>query len=412
MNPARVADHHGRAVILLTVFVAAAGAFALTTLPSGIYPTLEFPRIIVIAHNDSAPPRSMMLTVTRPLEQAMMEVPGVRRVRSRTFRGAAEISANFQTGTDMVVALQQLQGRIDEARSGLPADVDLTVERLTPAAFPMYSLNLTGGLPLPDLRDYAYYVIRPELARVPGVGRVEVLASDTREIEVVADPVKLFAASLTVQDVSAALRAANRLSPVGRYPEAGRQHLVLVSGLWDSMEQIAATPIAARKGATLRVSDVATIFPGAPDRTLLVTGNGADAAIVSVSQQVGASILAVRDGIESAVAALGKTLPSGLRISKVYDLAEFVAASIASVRDAILVGSVLAVVVLILFLRDWRMTLIAAVTLPLTVLSTFLFMSLFGQTINLMSMGGLAVAIGLVIDDAVVIVENIHRKLG
>src|SRR5262249_52438393 len=158
----------GRAVLLLTLFLAAGGAVAVASLPSGIYPELTFPRIIVIAHSDSAPPRSMMLTVTRPIEQAVMEGPGVRRGRSTTFRGGAEISAGFQAGTDMVVALQQVQARIDETRSGLPSDLDLTIERLTPAAFPVYSLNLTGGLPAADLRDYAFYVIRPELARVGG----------------------------------------------------------------------------------------------------------------------------------------------------------------------------------------------------------------------------------------------------
>ena len=176
----------------------------------------------------------MMLTVTRPLEQAMMEVPGIRRVRSTTFRGASEISAQFDPATDMTVAVQQAQSRIAETRGQLPADTDLTAERLTPAAFPILSLNLTGALPVPDLRDYAFYVIRPDLARVPGVGRVEVLASDTREIEVIADPPRLLAAGLTVQDVAAALKEANLLAPVGRYPSAGLQHLVLASGLLES----------------------------------------------------------------------------------------------------------------------------------------------------------------------------------
>jgi len=412
MNPARMAVRHGRAVILLTIFFAVAGSVALLSLPSGIYPPLEFPRVVVIAHGDSTPSRSMMLTVTRPLEQALMEVPGIRRVRSKTFRGATEISAQFQDGTDMIVALQQAQGRIEEARSALPGDVDLAVERLTPAAFPIYSANLTGGLPNADLRDYAYYVVRPELARVPGVGRVEVLSSDVREIEIVADPAKLFAAGLTVHDVAQALKETNTLAPVGRFSASGRQHLVLVSGLWESAAAIATTPIAVRGGATLRVSDVADVFPGAPDRTNLVTGNGREAAVISVSQQVGASILRVKEGIESALDDLRRTLPSGLAISKVYDLAEFVATAIANVRDAILVGGILAILVLVVFLRDGRMTLIAAITLPLTVLSTFVFMRFLGQTINLMSMGGLAIAIGLVIDDAVVVVENIHRHLG
>src|SRR5947199_8381075 len=275
----------------------------------------------------------------------------------------------------------------------------------------MLSLNLAGGLPTPDLNDYAFFVIRPAVARVPGVGRVEVAATDTREIEVAADPDRLLAANLTIDDVATALRASNRLAPVGRYAAGGLEHLVLASALWGSAAEIGRTPVAVRNGATVRVADVAQVFPGSPDRTTLITGNGRDAAVVSVSQQPGASILAVKDGVEGTLKGLTHTLPSGLRLSKVYDLAEFVATAIANVRDAILVGGALAVLVLLFFLRDWRVTLIAAITLPLTVLATFLFMRLFGESINLMSMGGLAVAIGLVIDDAVVMVENIHRRL-
>jgi CzcA family heavy metal efflux pump len=410
-NPAHLAEHHGRAVILVTLLLAGAGAYMLTRLPASIYPPLEFPRIVVIAKSGTLPPRSMTLVVTRPLEQAAMEVPGIRRVRSRTFRGSTEISAQFEPSTDMLQALQQMQNRVDEAKSGLPADVDVTVERLTPAAFPILSLNLTGRLPTADLRDDAYFIVRPALARVPGVGRVEVQATDTREIEVVADPGRLLAAGLTVGDVADALKNANELAPVGRFTEAGRQHLVLASGLWASAGDIASTPVAVRKGAAIKVGDVAAVYPGAPDRTSLVTGNGRAAAIVNVSQQVDASILDVQAGIDDALRGLAGALPSGLQISKVYDLADFVATAIANVRDAILIGGLLAIVVLMIFLRDWRMTVIAAVTLPLTVLATFLFMGFFGGTINIMSMGGLAVAIGLVIDDAVVVVENIHRRM-
>ena len=186
---------------------------------------------------------------------------------------------------------------------------------------------------------------------------------------------------------------------------------MLASALWGSAAEIGRTPVAVRNGATVRVTDVAQVFPGSPDRASLITGNGKDAAVINISQQPGASILAVKSGIESTLAELAHTLPSGLRLSKVYDLAEFVATAIANVRDAILIGGALAVLVILLFLRDWRVTLIASITLPLTVLATFLFMRLFGESLNLMSIGGMAVAIGLVIDDAVVMVENIHRRL-
>jgi CzcA family heavy metal efflux pump len=412
MNPARVSAHHARGVLLVTALLAAAGLVSLFALPSDIYPPLNFPRVVIIGHAGTLPARSMLLSVTRPIEQVVMEVPGIRRVRSLTFRGSAEISAQFDPAADILQALQQVQNRVAELRGELPAETELQVERLTTSAFPILSYNLTGGLSEADLRDYAFYVVRPTIARIAGVGRVEVMSSDTREIEVVADPTRLLASGLTVHDVADALKAANQVTPVARYPAGGLQYLVLASGLWGSAADIARTPVMVKQGAAVRVADLGDVFPGAPDRTSLITGNGRPAALVNVSQQVGANILEVRDGVEGTLAELTRSLPSGLRISKVYDLAGFVSDAMASVRDAIVIGGLLAVVVLFLFLRSWRITLVAALTLPLTIVSTFLFMRFFGETVNLMSMGGLAVAIGLVIDDAVVVVENIHRHLG
>jgi CzcA family heavy metal efflux pump len=412
MSLASLVDRYGRAILTVTVILAAAGLITAFSLPSDIYPPLIFPRVIVIGHSGTLPAQTMMLTVTRPIEQALLEVPGIRRVRSTTFRGATEISGQFDPATDMVLALQQAQGRIGEIRTSLPADLDLTVERLTPAAFPFLSVNVSGGgLPSADLYDYAFYVMRPALSRVPGVGNVEVLSSDRREIEVIADPARLTATGLTIGNVADALQAANSLQPVGRYTASSLQHLVLASGIWKRLEDIPATPVVVKGSATIRVADIATVQPGAPDRTSLISGDGHVAANISISQQVGANILDVRAGVEAALADLAKSLPTGLKLNKTYDLAEFVATAIVNVRDAILIGGVLAVIVLLVFLRDWRLTIVASVTLPLTVMTTFLVMSWLGETINVMSMGGLAVAIGLVIDDAVVVVENIYRHL-
>jgi CzcA family heavy metal efflux pump len=412
MNPARLAHHHGRAVVLVTFLLVIAGAIASRSLPSDIYPPLVFPRVVVIGRAGTLPARSIALSIARPIEQAIMEVPGIVRVRSKTFRGSTEISAQFDPKADIVLALQQVQNQVAELRGDFPADTELRIERLTTTAFPILSYNLMGSLPEADLHGYGFYVVRPALARVPGVGRVEILSSDTREIEVVVDPARLLASGLTAEGVADALKAANRVTPAARYAAGKMQYLVLASGLWGSIDDIRNTPVTVKGGATVRVSDVAEVVQGAPDRTSLVTGNGAPAALINVSQQIGANILTVREAVEAQFQELAHRLPSGLRVAKVYDLAGFVADAIASVRDAIVIGGLLAIVVLFAFLREWRVTLVAALTLPLTVLATFLFMQWFGETINLMSMGGLAVAIGLVIDDAVVVVENIHRHRG
>src|SRR6187455_3051504 len=343
MNPARIATRHSRAVLLLTLLVAVAGGVASLSLPSSIYPPLEFPRVVVIARSGSSPARSMTLTVARPLEQAIMEVPGVRRVRSRTFRGATEIAAQFAPGTDTVVALQMVQNRIAELRGDLPGDLELVVDRQTPAVFPIWALNLTGGLSAAELHDYGFYIVRPALSRVPGVGQVAVLASDTREIEVVLDPSRMLAARLTVDDVAAAMKGANTVQPVGHYPQNGQQHLVIVSALWKSIDDIGNTPVVVKGGSTLRVRDLGTVRNGAPDRTSLIVGQGGNATAISVSQQVGANILSVRQGLEDVLTQLKTTLPAGLKIVKTYDLAEFVQSAIANVRDAILIGAFLSV---------------------------------------------------------------------
>ena len=216
---------------------------AAISLPSSIYPPLQFPRIVIIAHSGTLPSESMMLTVTRPIEQADH---GSARDSPGAIRPASEAPPRFPRSStrprDMVVALQQLQNRVSEIRNDLPADTELTVERLTPAIFPVFILSLTGSLPTPDLNDYAHYVMRPALARVPGAGHIEVLASDTREIEVVLEPMKLALAGLTVTDVSETLKAQNQLRPVGQFSESGQQHLSLASGLWT-------TPDRDRRGA-------------------------------------------------------------------------------------------------------------------------------------------------------------------
>ena len=410
MSAAAIAMRHSRAAALVAGALVIAGALSAFRLPSSIYPPLQFPRIVIIAHSGTLPSQSVSLIVARPIEQAVMEVPGVLRVRSRSIRGAAEISAQFDPGTDMVTALQQVQNRVSEIRGELPSDAVLTVDRLTPAVFPVFILSMTGSLATADLNDYATYVVRPEIARIPGAGRIDVLASDTREVEVILDPTKLNAANLVVTDVADALKSQNSLQPVGRFDEAGLQYLTLASGLWKDQNDIANAAVAVKNGATIRVADLGTVTPGKPDRTLLVTGNGRDAISISVAQQIGANILALEQGVDLVLQRLKHTLPSGIQITKVYDLAEFVSAAIANVRDAILIGGLLAVVVLIVFLRDVRLTVVAALTLPLAVVPTFVVLRIFGGSINLMSLGGLAVAIGLVIDDAVVVVENIHRR--
>jgi len=412
MNLVRFCRQNSRAVFLLAAGLTVAGLISIFQLPSNIYPELNFSRVIVLVHAGDMSPDTMLVTVTRPIEEQVSTVFGVRRVRSRTIRGAAEISVLFSQDADMQQALQMVQARVNEARSTLPSETEIQVERLTPAVFPIVSLVLNGNVPDADLRDYAVYNLRPLFSRVPGVARVEVSASDVREISVVVDPQKALAHRVNLPDLADRLRATNDVVSVGRLDSRYQQFLVLTNTQFKNLEEIGNTIVSSDPQSPVRLREIATIREGVEDRTTLVTGNGRPAAILNVTRQLGSNIIAVSDEVKDLAFHSGNVIPPTLHLSIVYDLAEFVKESVGSVRDAVLIGGLLAVIVLFLFLRQVRITVAAAVSLPLTILATFFFVKMLGGTLNLMSLGGLAIAIGLVIDDAVVVVENIYRHLG
>jgi len=412
MNLVRWCRRNSRAVLLLVAALTAAGAVSLFQLPSDIYPELNFPRIVVLAHAGDLSPDLTLLTVTRPIEEQVSTVPGVRRVRSRTIRGGAEVSILFAQDMDMQQALQLVQARVNEARSAMPAETEIQVERLTPAVFPILSLVLNGNVPNVDLRDLAVYNLKPLFSRVPGVGRVEVDASDAREITVVIDAQKALAHRLSLPEIADRLRATNNVASVGRLDTNYQQFLVLTNSQFKNTEDIGKVVVSKDPQSPVLLREIASIREGVQDRKVLVTGNGRPAAVISVTRQIGGNIVDISNEVKALALNGGNAIPGTVRVSIVYDLAEFVKESIASVRDAVLIGGLLAIVVLFVFLRQARITIVAAVSLPLTVVATFFFVKILGGTLNLMSLGGLAIAIGLVIDDSVVVVENIYRHLG
>ena len=412
MNVVRFCRRNSRAVYLLTGLLLVAGLVSVFRLPSNIYPELSFPRIVILAHAGDLSPQNMLLTVTRPLEEEARTVLGVRRVRSRTIRGASEISVLFNPDMNMQYALQLLQAGVSDVKTDLPAATEIEVERITPTAWPILMFVLNGNVPDADLRDYAYYNLRPIFNRVPGVALVEVEASNKREVSVIIDPQKMLAHRLSLPDIADRLKATNEITSVGRLDKDYSRYLLLATGQFTGLDDIRNSVVAVDGQTPIRVRDIGEVRDGVEDPQMLVYGNNQPGALISISRQIGGNILEVADGAKALAKNLGSAIPSTLHLSVVYDMAEFVREAVASIRDAVLIGCILAVVILFLFLREGRTTLIAAITLPLTVLGTFFFMHLLGSTLNLMSLGGIAVAIGLIIDDAVVIIENIYRHLG
>jgi CzcA family heavy metal efflux pump len=398
---------------LLTAGGCAYGLYAALHLASGIYPEVDFARIVVVAHAGDAAADVILTTMTRPLEEAVATVPGVRRIRSSSTRGTSELSIAFAPGTDMARALSMVEGRVNEAKGELPDGADLVTERLTPTAFPVLTFNLTGGSGV-DLHDLAVNLVRPALTGVDGVGRVEVVGGDVREVEVLVDPDAAAGLGLDAASVAELLRRDVGRSTAGHLVDHHQTVTVEATSEPADAAGLGAVPIAVVGGTAVPLSAIATVRAGAADRTAEVSGPRGPTVQIAVSRMEGASTPAVASAAREAGAALAPSLPRGVRLDPIYDQSRLVQDSIRSVRDAILVGIVLCIGVLGVFLRDARAGAVAGAAVPLTLVLTFGAMQLLGQTLDLMSLGGMAVAIGLVVDDAIVIVEAIarHRETG
>ncbi len=395
-----------RFVYLVVALLSVAGIGAALNLPSAIYPELLFPRITVVAEGSALGAQQIVFSITRPLEEAVSVVPGVSRVDSKTIRGSSQINITFAPNTDMIYALQLVQARVNEAQQQLPAGIQVQVARLTPSLFPILSYNLEGGDPA-TLYDIARYQIKPLLSRIPGVGLVEVQGSNVREVEVVADPERLASAGLSYDDLATAIDSAITPQAVGRVASDYRQYLIVTDVEAHGVDDVANVVVS----NGLRVRDLATVMLGTEDHVSVIAGDGRPAALLNITRQIGGNTLLIADSVAAIAAEVQRTLPPGVRLKPVYDQASLVRDAVRSVRDAMLIGAVLAVVILLVFLRHARITAISATSIPLTLMITVFVMRLLGQTFNLMTLGAMAIAIGLVIDDAVVITENIARHM-
>lgn len=412
MDPGSWALRNRAVVVAAIVIAVLGGAFAVTTLPSGIYPEVDFPRVVVVARGGDAPPDVFIMSVTRPLEETLVTVLGVKRVRSRTIRGSTEIDLQFVPGTDMWRALQMVESRVNETRGSIPAGTVVEVERLTPTAFPVVTFNLSGAVDARALHDLGEFVVRPALARVPGVGQVRVLGGDVREFEIELDPVRAASYRLRPADVATRVRNEIPFQAVGRFEQDRQLVTVLATAEAHDVLELASVPVSVTPGgAPVRLGDIARVREGAVDRTVRVGGPRGETVLISVSRLEGASTPDVVRGVKQAVRDLARSLPPRVVIEPVYDQADLVNESLASVRDAILLGIGLCLVVLGVSLRNARAGLLAALTVPVTLAITFLCMKVLRQSLNLMSLGGMSVAIGLVIDDAIVVIEAIARRL-
>jgi CzcA family heavy metal efflux pump len=399
------------AVWFAALTLVALGVASAFSLPSSIYPEVEFPRIVVVARTGGAPADVFLTNITRRLEQALATVLGVQRIRSKTIRGATEISLQFTPDSDMWRALQLVESHVSEVRAELPPGAEIIVERVTTGSFPVVTFNLSGPVDPRELRDLAEHVVRPTLAGVRGVGRIEVLGGDVREVEIILDPEATAALHLTPGKVASALRPAMALDAVGRLERDGQLVTVLSDAQPKAIAEIREMPImTAPDGVAVPLSAIAEVVEGHADRIARVGGPRGNTVVLSVARLPGTSTTDVVEASIAATQTLAPSLPAGVTLTPVYDQARLVRESMASVRDAILLGILLSATVVGAFLRDVRAGLLAGFCVPLTLAVCFLLMRLAGQTLNLMSLGGMAVSIGLVVDDAIVMIEAISRR--
>ena len=412
MNLSRFATGHLKAVLFVTVILCIIGGIMLTSFPVAILPDVTFPRIKVIAEAGDRPSRMVEATITRRLEEAVATVPGVHKVKSKTERGATEIGIDFDWGTDIPSALQLVTAKVDEVRSLLPPDAHVTVERMNATVFPILGLSLhSKTLSQSELWTLATYTIRPRLARVSGVARTVIQGGRVPEIAVEIIPQQLVAYHLSLTDVEQAITQSNVVRAVGRLDKQFQTYSVVVSGEKTDPQRLGDVVVKQSNGVPIFLRQVATIRASAQDNTTVVTADGAESVLINILRQPDANTVSVVAAVMSEVSSIRKTLPPGTEIGVFYDQSVLVGEAVGSVRDAVLIGAGLAVVVLMLFLGNLRATLVTAVIIPATVLITFLLMRLAGLSLNLMTLGALAIGIGLVIDDAIVVVENVFRHL-
>ena len=413
MNFARLVSTQSRAILVLVALLCAAGLYAAWQLPSGLFPQTDFPRIVIIIDNGVVPAAQMLVSVTRPVEEAMNGIPGIVRIRSTTARGSADINLFFDWRTDVLQTLQIVQARLSQLSTTLPATASVRrVDRLTFAVFPVAGYSLTSETRDPtSLRDLAVYTIKPRLSRLDGVASVAIAGGQVREFHVTVDPERLLAHGVSVQQVADAVRNANIIASPGLIEENHKLELTLVSGQAKTPEELNAIVVATVGGAPVTIADVATVGGGAEPNYTIVTADGRPSVLLNVTRQPYANTVTVVDEVRAELESVRAQLPKDVKIAPFYDQSLLVRESMKSVRDAILIGLLLSVVILFAFLRNAGTTFVAILVIPVTVLATFLAMWLVGLSFDLMTLGGVAAAIGLVIDDAIVVVENIYTHL-
>lgn len=412
MNFSALMQAHRRSILFFLFMLALAGLVAAFKLPVTLFPNVDFPRVVVSLDAGDRPAEQMEVEVTMPAEEAIRRVPGVQNVRSTTSRGTAELSVNFSWSTDMALAAAQVSQAAAQILPLLPAGTQTMTKRMDPTVFPILAYSITSDVqPLNKLYDLAQYQLRPLLSGVAGVAQIQVVGGTRDEYQVIVNPARLQAYGLAMSDVSRALAAANVVTAVGRLEDHYKLYLAIADTRLKNLDDIRQTVLKTGANGLVRLEDVATVVRSTVPQWIRVNADGHDAVLLQVYQQPGSNSVQIANNIKAKLDAYHTQLPADVKMANWYDQSRLVIDSAASVRDAILIGVGLAALVLLAFLRNLKITLIAVIVVPAVLAATVVLLTVFHMSFNIMTLGGMAAAVGLIIDDAIVMIEHIVRRL-
>ncbi|WP_221269480.1 efflux RND transporter permease subunit [Mucilaginibacter sp. X5P1] len=401
---------HKKPIALVLFFIIVTGMFAYSKLQTSLFPDITFPKIKIIADEGLQPVNKMMVTVTKPLENAIKKVPSLITVRSTTSRGSCEISAFMDWNADIDMSQTKIQAAIDQVKNDLPADVNITVEKMNPSILPVsgYTLESHNRSPI-ELRQLATYTVKPFLSQVDGVSEIRVIGGKAKEYWLILKPQKMSSLGITPDVISNALNQTNFVKSGGYLSDYKRMYLTITDATLATKDELANMVISNDRKRVIQLKDVADVQISEGIEYTKINANGHDGVLIAVVKQPDANLVSVSADMDQKVKDLQKILPADVTIKPYYVQADFVNDAVKSVSDSLWVGLLLAIVVAIIFLRSVKASATILITIPVTLCLTLIVLYCIGYTFNIMTLGALAASIGLIIDDAIVVVEQIHR---
>lgn len=401
---------HKNPLAALLVLILMGGFFAYSKMQSSLFPEITFPKIKIIADGGLQPVDKMMVNVTRPMENAVKQIPDLKLIRSTTSRGSCEISAFISWKADVDLSVQRIESKIGEIRNTLPPDVSITVEKMNPSILPVMGYTLEGHAKSPiELKQLAVYTIKPFLSQVDGVAEVRIIGGKTKEYWLQLNAQKMSSLSVTPDAITVALNATNFIKSNGYLADYRYLYLTVTDASVHSTDDLENIVISNNGKRIIYLKDVAAVEVREAVEYTKINANGHDGILVAVIKQPNANLLDVSTSMEKKIKELKNILPKGVTIQPYYIQADFVNETIKSVTDSLWIGLLLAIIVAVLFLRSFKASATILITIPVTLGLTLIVLYAMGMTFNIMTLGALAAAIGLIIDDAIVVVEQIHR---